>query len=158
MTTNQKARSVSRNAKERSSKIGSELATHEAFEFMNAVSPWATTLGRILLGLVLAWFGYHELIVPGLWTGYIPFISPTSNIAQILVLAHGVFLSILAIGLIFGILPRVLAALAALAMLEIIATLIITAGLSDLVLRDIGVFGLTLSVLASRHEKLMITQ
>jgi hypothetical protein len=29
----------------------------------------APAAGRILLGLVQAWFGYHELVQPGLWTG-----------------------------------------------------------------------------------------
>jgi hypothetical protein len=36
---------------------------------------WAPTVGRILLGLVLAWFGYHELLLPGEWTGYVPSLS-----------------------------------------------------------------------------------
>ena len=29
-------------------------------------SDWAPTVGRMLLGLVLAWFGYHELVQPSL--------------------------------------------------------------------------------------------
>ena len=29
-------------------------------------SEWAPTAGRVLLGLVLAWFGYHELVQPSL--------------------------------------------------------------------------------------------
>ena len=32
-------------------------------------SEWAPVAGRILLALVLAWFGYHELVRPSLWTG-----------------------------------------------------------------------------------------
>ena len=123
-----------------------------AFE---ALAPWVTTLGRIMLGLVLAWFGYHELVVPKLWTGYVPFISPASQLSQVLVLIHGVILSVLAVGLIVGVLPRTFAGIAALTMLEIVISLTITAGLSDLVLRDIGVLGLAFSVMASRHERLV---
>ncbi len=123
---------------------------------IDTLAPWVTTLGRLILGLVLAWFGYHELAVPKLWTGYVPFISPASQVAQILVLIHGVILSILAVGLIIGILPRTLAAIAAATMLEVVISLTMTAGLSDLVLRDVGVLGLALSVMASRHERLVL--
>ena len=123
---------------------------------LEALAPWVTTIGRIILGLVLAWFGYHELVVPKLWTGYVPFISTTSQLSQVLVLIHGVILSILAVGLVVGVLPRTFAGIAALTMLEIVISLTITAGLSDLVLRDIGVLGLALSVMASRHERLVL--
>ncbi len=123
---------------------------------LEALAPWVTTIGRIILGLVLAWFGYHELVVPKLWTGYVPFISTTSQFSQVLVLIHGVILSILAVGLVVGVLPRTFAGIAALTMLEIVISLTITAGLSDLVLRDIGVLGLALSVMASRHERLVL--
>lgn len=123
---------------------------------MDKIAPWATTVGRIILGLVFAWFGYHELVVPSLWTGYVPFLSPASHISEILVLIHGIFLSTLAAGLIVGVLPRTLAGIASLVMLEIIITLTLKAGLSDLVLRDVGVMGLAVSILASHHERLVL--
>jgi len=50
---------------------------------------WAPTAARMLLGLVLGWFGYHELVQPALWTGYVPLLSAASSVAVILVLAHG---------------------------------------------------------------------
>ena len=118
--------------------------------------PWVTALSRIILGLVLAWFGYHELVAPNIWTGYVPFLPPTSQISQLLVLVHGVILCILAVGLVVGIMPRILAGIASITMLEIVISLTVTAGLSDLVLRDIGVLGLALSVLASHHERLVL--
>lgn len=123
---------------------------------VDRVAPWVTVIARVLLGLVLAWFGYHELVVPGLWTGYVPLLSPTSSIAKDLVLFHGVILGVLAVGLIAGILPRLLAAVASLAMLEIVVSLTLTAGLSDLVLRDVGVFALALLVFASKHERFVL--
>ncbi len=122
----------------------------------DALSSWGTFLARLILGLVLAWFGYHELVVPKLWTGYIPVLSPSSTLSQLLVLIHGVVLSVLAIGLIAGVMPRLLAGVSAVVMLEIVASLTITAGLSDLVLRDIGVLGLALAVMASHHERLIL--
>ncbi|MDR3034339.1 MAG: hypothetical protein LBV78_14715, partial [Kitasatospora sp.] len=35
------------------------------------LAEWGPTAARLLLGLVLAWFGYHELVQPALWTGYV---------------------------------------------------------------------------------------
>src|SRR5260370_40740217 len=51
-------------------------------------SDWAPTAGRVLLGLVLAWFGYHELVPPSLWTGYVPLGSTSSARAVPLGPAH----------------------------------------------------------------------
>ncbi|MCL5077331.1 MAG: hypothetical protein M1288_04360 [Actinobacteria bacterium] len=135
---------------------GHSLSLHDEVIMLEKLSPWLTAIGRILLGLVLAWFGYHELVVPKLWTGYVPVLSPSSQISEVLVLFHGIVLSILAVGLIFGIMPRTMALLASLAMLEIVVTLILTAGFSDLVLRDIGVMGLALIVAANSHQKLVL--
>lgn len=106
------------------------------------VADWAPTAGRVLLGLVLAWFGYHELIQPALWTGYVPVLASTSAAAVVLVLAHGWLLLVLAVALIAGIVPRLAGAIAALLLLQIVITLTVTAGLSDLTLRDVGVLGL----------------
>ena len=81
---------------------------------------WAPTAGRILLGFVFAWFGYHELLQPGQWTQYVPVVSESSSLAIILVLAHGWLLLVLAAALVAGIAPRTAAALASVLMLEIV--------------------------------------
>ena len=81
---------------------------------------WAPAVARILLGLVLAWFGYHELVQPSLWTGYVPLVPAASGVAVLLVLAHGWLLLILAVALIAGIAPRAAAAAAAVLLLEIV--------------------------------------
>jgi len=73
---------------------------------------WAPVAGRVLLGLVLAWFGYHELTQPGLWTGYVPFVNEASNLAIVAVLVHGWILFVLAVALVAGVAPRVSAAIA----------------------------------------------
>jgi uncharacterized membrane protein YphA (DoxX/SURF4 family) len=133
-------------------RAGAELALARAEVTATA---WAPTAARMLLGLVLLWFGYHELVDPGLWTGYVPVFSATSNLAQILVLAHGWLLLVLAVALLTGIAPRVAASLAALLLLEIIISLGVH-GLSDLVLRDVGVFGLALAVAGAAHQRLLL--
>ena len=117
---------------------------------------WAPTAGRVLLGLVLAWFGYHELVRPALWTGYVPWAHSTSAAATVLVLAHGWVLLVLAVALIAGIMTRAAAAVAALVLAEIVLWLTITAGLSDLTLRDVGVLGLALCLCGATRQRLTL--
>lgn len=117
---------------------------------------WAPTAGRVFLGLVLAWFGYHELVRPALWTGYVPWAHSASSAAIILVLAHGWVLLVLAVALIAGIMTRAAAAAAALLLAEIVLWLTITAGLSDLTLRDVGVLGLALCLCGATRQRLTL--
>ncbi len=116
---------------------------------------WGPTGARLLLGLVFAWFGYHELVSPKLWTGYVPILSPTSLPATLAVLMHGWVLVVLAGSLILGVLPRTAAAIGALLMLEIVVALSIH-GLNDIVVRDIGVLGLAIVVSAQRRSRLAL--
>jgi uncharacterized membrane protein YphA (DoxX/SURF4 family) len=117
---------------------------------------WASVAARVLLAVVLAWFGYHELTNPGLWTGYVPILSPTAAASQVLVLAHGWALLVLAVALAAGIAPRLAGAAAAIILLEIVVSLSLEHGLSDLVMRDVGVFGLALAVAGQRGQRLLL--
>jgi uncharacterized membrane protein YphA (DoxX/SURF4 family) len=117
---------------------------------------WAPLAARVLLGLVLGWFGYHELVQPALWTGYVPGLSPGSSVAVLAVLAHGWVLLMLAVALITGIATRLAAAIAAITLLEIVVWLAVTAGLSDLVLRDLGVLGLAICLTAVTQQHLAL--
>ncbi len=116
---------------------------------------WAPTAARLLLSLVLLWFGYHELVSPGLWTGYVPILAATSHGAQVLVLAHGWLLLVLAAALLAGVAPRLAALVASMLLLEIVISLSVT-GLSDLVLRDVGVLGLALGVAGATRQRLLL--
>jgi uncharacterized membrane protein YphA (DoxX/SURF4 family) len=113
-------------------------------------------VGRVLLGLVLAWFGYHELVQPALWTGYVPGAGPTSTAAFILVLAHGWLLLVLAVALVAGICVRPAAGATAVLLAEIIIWLTATAGLSDLTLRDVGVLGLALCLTGRTEQRFVL--
>ena len=116
---------------------------------------WAPAAGRILLGVVFAWFGYHELLQPGQWTQYVPVISESSSLAIISVLVHGWVLLVLAAALIAGIAPRASAAVASVLMLEIVIALMAT-GLSDTALRDVGVLGLAVALTGATHQRLVL--
>lgn len=118
-------------------------------------SDWAPTVGRMLLGLVLAWFGYHELVRPSLWTGYVPLVS-TSSLAVLLVLAHGWLLLMLAVTMISGIAVRAAAAVSVALLLEIVISLTMTSGLSDLILRDVGVLGLAVCLTGTTKQQLSL--
>jgi len=125
---------------------------------VTTVERWAPSLARTLLGAVLAWFGYHELVAPELWTGYVPVLSATSKVAEVMVLAHGWALLLLAVALVAGIAPRLAAAISSLVLLEIVISLTVSSGLSDLVLRDVGVLGLSLSVVGQKSQRLLLTR
>ncbi len=123
---------------------GAEIATE-----------WAPTAGRILLGVVFLWFGYHELLEPAQWTQYVPVIPESSAAAIILVLAHGWVLFVLAAALLAGITPRFAAAIASLLLLEIVISLWAT-GLSDTALRDVGVLGLAICLTGCKNQRLVL--
>jgi uncharacterized membrane protein YphA (DoxX/SURF4 family) len=121
------------------------------------LAEWGPTATRLLLGLVLAWFGYHELVQPALWTGYVPVVSATSSAATLAVLVHGWLLLVLAAALIAGVAIRVAAGLAALLLLEIVISLAVTGGLSDLTMRDVGVLGLAVLLASGTRQRLALT-
>ena len=110
----------------------------------------------MLLGLVLAWFGYHELVQPGLWTGYVPLVASGSALAAVAVLAHGWLLLVLAMALICGLATRVAAAAAAVLLAEIVISLIAVGGLSDLTMRDAGVLGLAVCLTGQHTQRLVL--
>jgi uncharacterized membrane protein YphA (DoxX/SURF4 family) len=119
------------------------------------VAEWAPVAGRVLLGLVLVWFGYHELASPGQWTGYVPVINEASQLAIVAVLVHGWVLFMLAVALIAGIAPRISAAIASVLLLEIVISLSVS-GLSDTSMRDVGVLGLAVVLTGCRNQRLVL--
>jgi len=119
------------------------------------IAEWAPVAGRVLLGLVLAWFGYHELTSPDQWTGYVPVINEASRLAIVAVLVHGWVLFVLAVALIAGIAPRISAAIASVLLLEIVISLSVS-GLSDTSMRDVGVLGLAVVLAGCRNQRLVL--
>ena len=120
-----------------------------------AVASWAPTTGRMLLGLVFVWFGWHEVNQPGLWTQYVPVLSESSRPATVLVAVHGWVLLAVAAALLIGIAPRVSAAIAGVLLLEIVISLLAT-GFSDTALRDVGVLGLAVVLTGCKHQRLVL--
>ena len=119
---------------------------------------WAPTAARVLLGLVLAWFGYHELMTPQLWTGYVPGVSAASQVAIVLVLVHGWVLLVLAVAIVTAVALRLAAAVAALFLLQIVISLTVSGGLTDLTLRDVGVLGLAICLTGGTRQRAVLTR
>jgi hypothetical protein len=74
----------------------------------------------------------------------------------LLVLAHGWLLLILAVALVAGIAVRAVAAVVVLLLLQIVTSLAMSNGLSDLVLRDVGVLGLAVCLTATTRQRLVL--
>jgi len=83
-------------------------------------------------------------------------VHSASAAAIVLVLAHGWVLLVLAVALIAGIMTRAAAAAATLLLAEIVLWLTITAGLSDLTLRDVGVLGLAFCLCGATRQRLTL--
>jgi len=132
----------------------SPLATL-AGQVSSITAEWAPTAGRILLGAVFFWFGYHELVQPGGWTQYVPVVNESSSLAVILVLAHGWVLFVTAAALVAGIAPRIAAAVASVLLLEIVISLAVT-GLDATAVRDIGVLGLAVCLTGCQNQRLAL--
>ena len=123
---------------------------------LSAISAeWAPTAGRILLGLVFFWFGYHELVQPAGWTQYVPVVSESSSLAVIAVLAHGWVLFVTGAALVAGIAPRAAAAVASVLLLEIVIWMAVN-GLDATALRDVGVLGLAVCLTGCQHQRLVL--
>jgi uncharacterized membrane protein YphA (DoxX/SURF4 family) len=120
-----------------------------------ATAEWAPTVGRILLGVVFFWFGYHELVEPGGWTQYVPVVNESSSLAVILVLAHGWALFVTAAALVAGIAPRAAAAVASVLLLEIVISLAVT-GVDPTAMRDVGVLGLAVCLTGCKNQRLVL--
>jgi len=103
---------------------------------------------RISLAFVFGWFGISEIIDPRYWSGYVPQMARELLPIPILpfVQGHGAILIFLAICFLFRFQLRYIGVFALLVLLSIIGGLISMNGFDEIVVRDIGLFGLALSI------------
>jgi hypothetical protein len=107
---------------------------------------------RLGLGFVMAWFGVQELRSPGEWTVFVPsFVGGMSPVSlNDLVLVHGFLLLLAGAAVVLGLFYLFGALLAVGLFLEIVFGLWYDGGLSDLVIRDIGLLALAVAVSVDR--------
>ncbi|MBU6431498.1 MAG: hypothetical protein KGJ58_03905 [Patescibacteria group bacterium] len=84
-------------------------------------------------------FGIWEIIDPAYWIGFAPSFIAKSASALLLVKVHGITLSIIGAGILFSKHVRFFAFLATAVMVQIIASLWIASGFSDILVRDIAI-------------------
>lgn len=103
---------------------------------------------RFSLGFVLLWFGISEIMNPIYWSGYIPPLvaSLLPFNVNLFVQMHGAVLVLLALSLVFKFYIRYAGLLALGVLLSIISGLIMIDGFNEIVVRDIGLFGLALAI------------
>lgn len=103
---------------------------------------------RLSLAFVFIWFGVSEITNPVYWSGYVPQMARELLPIPILpfVQGHGAVLAFLGLCFLFRFQLRYTGVLAMLVLISIIGGLMSTNGFDEIVVRDIGIFGLALSV------------
>ena len=103
---------------------------------------------RIFMAFVFGWFGISEIFDPKYWSGYVP--QTATSLLPIslytFVQIHGIILALLALCLMFRFYLRYTGIISLLMLLSIIGGLIAINGFDEIVVRDIGLFGLALSI------------
>jgi len=105
------------------------------------------------LAFVVAWFGYHEVVSPADWVGFVPPFLGAGALAMNLVLLHGVLLVGSGVALIADVWRRWVAVLVALMIANIAGTLIWTGGLGSVAVRDIGLCGAAAALAISAWKR-----
>src|SRR3989344_1681351 len=98
------------------------------------------------LAFVALWFGYNEVTAPSDWVGLVPEFLGSGNALVYLVFTHGVVLILCAMALVFNFHRRAAAGVLGLVLLGIVGALVMKGGVSDVAVRDIGLFGMALAL------------
>jgi RES domain-containing protein len=103
---------------------------------------------RLALAFALGWFGVQELHNPSDWGVFVPNVIAHHypHAVNSLVILHGFLLTLASVSVFFGLAYFAGSALAAALLGEVVIGLWLGGGVSDLVIRDIGLFGLAAAV------------
>jgi len=100
----------------------------------------------LFLAFVVIWFGINEILNPENWTVFIPKFLNIEAQAENLILLHGGVLVLSGLALVFNWKRKIAASIIFLLILSIVFTLFQGEGLSETVVRDIGLLGLALAL------------
>lgn len=99
-------------------------------------------------------FGLWEIINPVYWSGFVPsFISKVFSNVNLLVEIHGIVLTLLGICFVFEFKRKIASVLGTLIMLDIVFSLFLESGFSDLLVRDIIITILIVSIFFDDYKK-----
>ena len=104
---------------------------------------------RLSLGFVFLWFGVREIVFPESYVRFMPgFVGQHSPVSEeSLVRLHGILLTTAGTGMLVGLLYRASCWLALGILVEVIVSLIVLGEDSGLIVRDVGLLGLSLAML-----------
>ena len=120
--------------------------------FITKNKEYSIVIVRVGLSLVLLWFGINQIINPESFLGYVPqwlFQSPS---VHLILMATGVFETIIGFLLLIGIYTRIVALIAALHLLSIALSL----GYNDVAIRDLGLTAMAVSLIFSGAGELSL--
>lgn len=104
-------------------------------------------IARFGIFFIFLTFGIWEIIDPSYWLGFAPsFVAKFSN-TLLLIKIHGVILSIVGLGIFFSKRTKLFAFLSTLIMLQIVVSLWLASGFTDLFVRDIAILIFSVSLL-----------
>lgn len=106
----------------------------------------ARWLRRGAVSFVFLSIGLWEIFVPAYWIGYLPSFLFTSSFAASLIMAHGVALIVIGLGVLGNWMERWWAMAASALMFEVLVSVLTSTGFSDIFLRDVGIFLVALSL------------
>lgn len=110
-------------------------------------------LARFGLAFCFVSFGVWEIVKPQYWVSYVPALAARLGDPLLLVRFHGGVLLIIALMVAFGLFRRFASLIAVLLMLEIVASLAISSGFTEIVVRDIAILFLALAIMADAWRR-----
>jgi hypothetical protein len=114
------------------------------------MSRWIANIA--LAGCFLG-FGLWEISDPAYWVAYAPESLSTIADPKLLVLLHGIVMSIVAIGVLSGYAHRFFLILSVLILLEVLGTVWFTIGYGDIFIRDAALFLFAVAMLADARKQ-----
>lgn len=114
---------------------------------------FAQRLRYFTLAICFLGFGVWEIVKPSYWVGYAPdFASKFGNVS-LLIVVHGVVLTVIALGILWGRFRVLFTGLAVLVLLDILFTVWFAAGFGETFLRDVTIFLFALALHLEAHAE-----
>ncbi len=98
------------------------------------------------LGFVMAWFGAGEVFAPSDWSAFAPGFLGGGKLVLMFVVGHGLLLALSALFLFLNHYRKIGALIIVVLLTEIVVNLIAQTGLTDIAIRDIGLWGAGLAL------------
>lgn len=104
-------------------------------------------LAKFGIFFIFITFGVWEIIDPSYWLGFAPSFITKLSYSLILIKIHGIALSIIGLGIFFSKRTKLFAFLSTAIMVQIVLSLWLASGFTDLLVRDIVILIFSLSLM-----------